>query len=316
MSDLSTNELRRIDLTLLLVFLGLLKHRKAALVAAELGLTQSAISQALKRLRDILGDELFLRRPHGMEPTALALSLENPILTSVELIRGAVGQALLFEPATAKGVVRIAALDAEQAVLLPPFAEALRREAPGLQLSVLPLGRQDAVGALLAGEVDLAVGYIWNVPANIHQHRLYVESFHVAGLARRFRDQTISLDDYCAANHILVSPAGDLQGIVDDKLAELGQSRSIAMALPSFIPAMAAAAASDCLITLPSRIALAFAGRFGMNVVPSPIAIRSFPISLFWHARNQVDPRSVWLRQMLIASSNSDPTPSMSNHRE
>ena len=79
MTGFRDSELRRLDLTLLLVFLGLLKHRKGTLVAAELGLTQSAISQALRRLRDIFGDELFLRRPHGMEPTALALALEGPV---------------------------------------------------------------------------------------------------------------------------------------------------------------------------------------------------------------------------------------------
>ncbi len=118
MSEFSTSELRRLDLTLLLVFLGLVRHRKAVDVAAELGLTQSAISQALKRLRDIFGDDLFLRRPHGMEPTATALALEAPVAAAVNSLRGALGAARAFSPATATGVVRVAALDAEQAVLI------------------------------------------------------------------------------------------------------------------------------------------------------------------------------------------------------
>lgn len=88
MSELSISELRRLDLTLLLVFLGLLRHRKALDVAAELGLTQSAISQSLRRLRDIFDDELFLRRPHGMEPTATALALEAPVAAAVYALRG------------------------------------------------------------------------------------------------------------------------------------------------------------------------------------------------------------------------------------
>ena len=89
MSNLSISELRRLDLTLLLVFLGLIRHRKAAAVADELGLTQSAISQALKRLRDIFGDPLFLRRPHGLDPTATALALEEPVARAVDALRGA-----------------------------------------------------------------------------------------------------------------------------------------------------------------------------------------------------------------------------------
>jgi DNA-binding transcriptional LysR family regulator len=302
MSELSNNELRRIDMTLLLVFLGLMKHRKAALVAAELGLTQSAISQALRRLREIFGDALFLRRPHGMEPTALALSLEAPVLASVDLIRNAIGKTQFFDPATAKGIVRIAALDAEQAVLLPPFAEVLQNMAPGLQISVLPIGRQQAITALLEGQADLAVGFIWDIPANIEQQELYREGFLVAGLSHHFHNHVISLDAYCSATHILVSPGGDLHGVADQKLAELGRSRTVAMALPSFLPAIAAAAAGDYLITLPSRLALTFVGSFGMDVVPSPIDMRSFPISLFWHARNNADYRTKWLRELFVAS--------------
>jgi DNA-binding transcriptional LysR family regulator len=299
MSDLRNLELRRLDLTLLLIFLGLLKYRKAARVAAEFGLTQSAISQALKRLRDIFGDELFLRRPHGLEPTTLALSLEAPILDAVETLRQVIGKPQGFTPLTASGVIRIAALDAEQAVLIPVFADRLRRAAPGLQMSILPLGRQDAVNALAEGLIDLAIGFIWSVPANILQQKLYDEDFRVAGLGHRFSAGAVTLEAYCEAPHILVSPGGDLRGIVDDTLAKLGRKRTIALALPSFLPALAAAAATDALVTLPSRIATTFAGRFGMEVAQPPLAVRTFTISMFWHARDDQAPRSLWLRSVL-----------------
>ena len=91
MSDSSISELRRLDLTLLLVFRGLVRHRKAIAVASEFGLTQSAIHQALKRLRDIFADEQVLRRPQGMEPTATVLALEAPIAGAVEVLRAAPG---------------------------------------------------------------------------------------------------------------------------------------------------------------------------------------------------------------------------------
>lgn len=300
MSELSTSELRRLDLTLLLIFLGLLRHRKALDVAVELGLTQSAISQSLKRLRDIFGDELFLRRPHGMEPTATALALEAPVASAVDALRGALGAARTFDPATATGLVRAAALDAEQAVLIPPLAARLSRLAPGLTLSVLPLGRGAAMEALAEGRADLVLGYVWDQPDAISGEALYDESFLVAGRPEALPQAPhISLDDYCAADHVLISPGGDLRGVVDDQLAALDRSRRVVLGLPAFLPALAAVAASGALVTLPARVARAFAPGFGLATAEPPIHVRAFPVSVFWHRRNDTDPRTSWIRQQL-----------------
>lgn len=303
MSDLSISQLRRLDLTLLLVFLGLVRHRKAAAVADELGLTQSAISQAVKRLRDIFGDPLFLRRPHGMEPTAVALALEEPVRRAVEALRSALGTARDFDPARAEGVLRIAALDAEQAVLIPPLAALLRAEAPGLRLSVLPLGRGAAVEALAEGRVDLALGFLWDVPEVIAQRVLYEEGFLVAGVPGLLPDApSVTLDAYCAADHVLVSPGGDLRGVVDDRLAAMGRARRIVLGLPAFLPGLVAAAETRALITLPARVAERVAGGFGLVTAMPPVEVRRFPVSAFWHRRDDGDPRRVWLVERLAAS--------------
>jgi DNA-binding transcriptional LysR family regulator len=300
MSDLSISQLRRLDLTLLLVFLGLVRHRKAADVAAELGLTQSAISQAVKRLRDIFQDDLFLRRPHGMEPTATALALEDPVRRAVEALRGALGAARAFDPMQAEGIVRIAALDAEQAVLIPPLAARLRQAAPGLRLSVLPLGRADAVEALTEGRADLALGFIWDLADTIMSEQLYEESFLVTGLPTALPyAPTVNLDAYCAADHVLISPAGDLRGVVDDRLAAMGRHRTITLGLPAFLPALAAVASSGALLTLPARLAQRLAPGFGLVTATPPLEVRRFPVSVFWHRRNSADPRTAWLRGQL-----------------
>jgi DNA-binding transcriptional LysR family regulator len=302
MSDLSTSELRRLDLTLLLVFLGLLRHRKALDVAVELGLTQSAISQALKRLRDIFDDELFLRRPHGMEPTATALALEGPVAAAVDTLRGALGSARAFDPATATGLLRVAALDAEQAVLVPPLAARLRRQASGITLSVLPLGRGAAMEALSEGRADLALGFVWDVPEAISGETLYHETFLVAGRPDALPDApALSLEAYCAADHVLIAPGGDLRGIVDDRLEAMGRSRRIVLGLPAFLPALAAVASSGALVTLPARVARTFAAGFGLVTTAPPLEVRSFPVSVFWHRRNDADPRTRWIRQQLAA---------------
>jgi DNA-binding transcriptional LysR family regulator len=300
MSELSVSELRRLDLTLLLVFLGLLRHRRALDVAAELGLTQSAISQAVKRLRDIFGDELFLRRPHGMEPTATALALEAPVAAAVDNLRHALGAARAFDPETATGVVRLAALDAEQAVLIPPLAARLRVRAPGITLSVLSLGRAAAIDALNEGRAELALGFVWEKPEGILGERLYTETFLVAGTPAALpQAPRIGLDAYCAAEHVLISPGGDLRGVVDEQLASMGRSRRVSLGLPAFLPALAAVAASGALVTLPARVALAFASGFGLVTADPPLPVRSFPVSVFWHRRNDSDPRTSWVRQQV-----------------
>lgn len=310
MSELSETKLRRLDLTLLLVFLGLVRHRKAGAVAAELGLTPSAISQALKRLRAVFDDPLFLRRPQGLEPTAAALALALPVAHAVETLRQALGSAGSFDPARAEGIVRLAALDAEQAVLVPPLAARLQAASPGLRLSVLPLGRGDAVEALVQGRADLALGFLRNLPARIASLPLYEESYLVAGRREVLPDApALDLDAYCAADHVLVSPAGDLHGIVDERLAAIGRSRRIVLGLPGFLPALAAVAASAALVTMPSRIVRAFAPGFGLAIALPPVVLRRFPVSVFWHRRHDADPRRRWLVQQVLVCAVAEPAP-------
>lgn len=303
MSDLSNSELRRLDLTLLLVFLGLVRHRKAVAVANELGLTQSAISQALRRLRDVFGDDLFLRHPHGMEPTATALALEAPVAEAVNALRGALGASRSFDPATAAGVVRVAALHAEQAVLIPNFFARLRLLAPGLTLSILPTGRSDAVQALKDDRADLAFGFLRDIPASCSASVLYVENYLVAGRPDILTEApNISLNAYCAADHLLTAPGGGHKGVVDRHLAQIGRERHVLLSFPAFLPALAATAEAGALLTLPSRVAGQFAGKFGLVTARPPLELPSFPVSVVWHRRNDTDPKTNWLRTLLAAS--------------
>jgi len=303
MTDLSKSELRRLDLTLLLVFLGLLKHRKALDVAHELGLTQSAISQALKRLRDVFGDDLFLRRPHGMEPTATALALEAPISHAVDTLRGALGVARSFDPTNATGLLRLAAMHTEQAVLIPTLAARLRDTAPGLDLSVVPRGRHEAMQSLQDGEVDLALGFFRDVPKTCRSEVLYEDSYLVAGNPEVLSSETsIDLDTYCTMDHILTSPSAQLHGVVDLYLEKIGRKRRVVLGLPAFLPALAAAAVSDALVTVPARVAQAFAGRFGLVTCHPPLDIPSFPVSVVWHRRNDADPQTQWIKSQLDCS--------------
>lgn len=295
MIDISNTELRRIDVTVLLVFLGMLRHRKATDVAAELGLTQSGVSQALKRLRDIFSDELFLRRPYGMEPTAIALGLEAPITAAIESLRSSLGAKAKFLPASAVGVIRMAALDAEQANIVPRLVRQLMDLAPKLQLSILPLARREAMQALSDNEIDLAIGYFWDIPDSLLSQPLYKQDFVVVGKSDVFKHRSLSLKDYARLSHILVSPSGDLQGVADEALRSYGLSRKVIASVPQFFPALAAVAATGCVATLPRGLAEKYSAAFKLVIHEPPLELRSFLISALRHRRNQHDQRLLWI---------------------
>src|SRR5262245_27996168 len=158
MTDISDTELRRLDMTLLLVFDGALRHGKLSAVAKQLGLTQPAISHALARLRDILDDPLFVRRANGVEPTPRALALAQPVAQAIALLRGTLQQSRQFDPATAAREFRVAALDFAISLLTPDFLARFSAEAPNCRVVFRSLGREVSHGALKAGQPDLIIG--------------------------------------------------------------------------------------------------------------------------------------------------------------
>jgi DNA-binding transcriptional LysR family regulator len=221
-------DLARADLNLLVVFEVLLQTRHVGRAAARLNLSQSALSHALARLRDWLGDPLFVRHPKGMSPTPRALDLAVPLARALAEVRAIVDVASPFEPASVRLTLRLGATDYAVAVLLAPLLSGLRGTAPGLDLRVRPVDR-DAIPVLLdAGEVDLVLAHFPNQPRRFARTILLEERF--VGLARRghplLRQPT--LDALLAWPHALVSPRGDATGVFDEALSATGRSRRIA----------------------------------------------------------------------------------------
>lgn len=296
MSDIDEMKLRRLDLTVLLVFLNLMRDRKAMLVADRMGLTQSSISHALKRLRDTFGDPLFLRKPHGMEPTAVAIRLEPEIRKAVDALNGALVSPEAFDPASASGVLRIGAYDSEMAVLVPQMIACIQAEAPGLKFAARALGRRDALDALEAGELDLAIGFYWDLPAAFLSTPLHEERYlTVARRGHALFEEGSDLKRYLAARHLVVSPNGDLSGIVDRSLETLGKTRNVVCAVPQFFPALATLAASDLVATLPATLVRKFSASFDLDYREPPLEIRRFTISLVRHRRNEKNTKLDWI---------------------
>ena len=272
-------DIRRLDFTLLAVLVSLLRTRKSTDTAAELNMTQSTVSHALARLREMIGDPLFVRRPHGLEPTPHALRLA-PVLEGLFALGRDLLSAPRFEPRSAGGVLRIGAADYHCALMAAPLIQRLGERAPKVRVSFRPLIRKPAIEALLAGEIDIAVGRFFRLPASVVEQQLFIENYGVVARRRHplFRG-TMDLDGFAAARHIVVSLDGALDGVVDRALAEQGRERDVVAAVPYFLAALAAAAAGDVLVTLPLRLAEAYAGRFGLIVRTPPLELPSFAVS-------------------------------------
>ena len=261
-----------------------------------MGLTQSAISHSLKRLREAFHDPLFLRTPKGMEPTSVALGLEGRLRAVVETLSDAISVPVSFDPSTARDVIRIGAYDNEMTTLIPDLLQTVRREAAGMRVSILPLGRRPALEALERQEIDLALGFAWNLPRNIRKTDLFEETYSVVMRRGHPLDgPAMDLEDFVTAEHLIVSPGGDLQGIVDAELAKRGLSRRIAISVPQFLPALSIIGTTDLIATMPARLVASQSKRYGLVALPPPLDIRSFTVSALTHERNANNPMHGWL---------------------
>ncbi|MEN0000452.1 MAG: LysR family transcriptional regulator [Pseudomonadota bacterium] len=295
MSEFDENKIRRLDLTVLLIFLGLMRARKASDVAGQLGLTNSSISHALRRLRDVFDDELFMRRPHGLEPTSFALAIEPDIRRSVEAIQAALVGPPEFDPAGAQATLRVAANDREMATLVPSVFAAVADEAPHLDMAVQSLARDESLQRLADGSLDFAIGFYHQPGAQFESHAIRTEAYLVAARKdHRIWRNKLTLDTYTQHKHVLVSGDGSLRGIVDQTLEEQGVDRRVCLAVPSFLAALSILSRSDFVATLPAGLVKEHAGSFGLRHAEPPLDIRSFSVTLLTHRRNAKSPLHQW----------------------
>ena len=287
-----------------MVFLGLMRHRKATLVAQEMGLTQPAISHALKRLRLLYNDPLFLRQAQGFEPTARARALEPSIRRAVRLLSDSVRAPAPFDPATSEATLRIAAFDYELATLLPYLIAHATGIGSSIDIHSLTLSSDGALAALTDGRVDLAVGFFETLPSRVEQgpflpETLYVEEYVVVARCGHPLFEDLTSPRYADASHLLVTPDGVARGVVDMALDALGLQRKARATVPQFFPAITVLAGSDLIATLPRRVAETYGKRFGLHHAPLPFASPMFAIRAVRHQRDRDSPVHDWLLDTL-----------------
>lgn len=303
MRDINKVDLRLVDTTILLVFLGTMRHRKATAVAAEMGLTQPAVSHALKRLRILFDDPLFLRRAHGLEPTALARELEPKIRRIVRLISETLEGTEEFDPGSASTDLRIGAFDYELTSIIPKLVAKLRKFSPHINVHAFPLHDDEALNALVQGQIDLSIGYFELARGSEKSYvaaPLYDEHYVLAGRQDHpLFSEPLTLENIADENHLLISPYGPIRNLVDHALHLQGLKRNIQTIVPSLFAALSIVENSDLVVTVPKRVAQSNERRFKIAHRSLPIQGGTYQLHAVRHIRDANNPLHTWLLEQL-----------------
>ena len=307
------NELnfRTLDLNLLRVFDEVMAERNLTRAAQRLSMTQPAVSNALRRLRDLLGDELVQRAGYGVEPTPRALMLWPSVRDALHQLREALAPGD-FNPALAQNAFVFTMADATAAKVIPGLMDVLASEAPGVTLRVVPLTTRDPRQLLESGEVDLAIGHFPGVLAELGaQHlqessprfmfeRLYDGEYVVVmRKGHPLAQGPLTLDDYCAARHLLVSFSGRPFGFVDEALAAVSRQRRVVLTVNQFFTAGEVVLSSDLLTVLPRHFLGSTGRESELAHRPLPLAVPDVHVDMLWHRQSHGLSAHRWLREAL-----------------
>jgi DNA-binding transcriptional LysR family regulator len=290
--------LRSLDLNLLVLLDILIEHRSVTRAAVAANMSQPAMSRALGRLRGMLGDPILARGSDGLVPTPRALALHPALKRLLAEVGGLVARAE-FDPASWGRQVTIAATDHQTILLLPDLMARLSKEAPRLDVSVVPF-TADRLRDIRDGRIDLAFGIAeQELPPGLRYEPLYKDNF--VTLLRNGHPAAAdwSLDRFAALDHVLVTVFGDGRGALDEDLARVGRTRRVALRLPHFYAAMAVVARSELAVSLPRSIALRYLDAFGLTALETPVARPPFTISTIWPEVLDADNGIGWLRGLI-----------------
>lgn len=290
----------RIDLNLVRVFVTIYETRSVTAAAERLFLTQPSVSYALSKLRDALQDPLFIRGPEGMTPTIrgeLAYKKFSAAMVNIDSVVN-IGQP--FEPATSSQRFRVAMSDIGELTFLPPLLKQMRREAPDVELEVVQVAVNEMAGWLAAGKVDAVIGNLPGLQSAVKSVKLFSERY--ACLLQKDSPtigNSLDLDGFISARHILVSSPFSGHRLVEDILQQRGIKRKIALQVSHFTIVPRLIADHDLLVTVPSRVGQYFEMDGRLRTLDIPIDIPHFEVRLFWHEHQEEKTSHRWLRNLI-----------------
>lgn len=285
------------DLNLLRALLALLEERSVSKAAARLGLTPPSVSHALARLRTALGDPILVRAGRVMEPSPRAVELLPRLRALMDEVREVVQPPAAFEPASSEREFVIHGSDYVILVLGLALDRIVADAAPGVSLKFMPnvVGDPDLVRS---GAIDLAIGVYAELYPEIQVRTLFDEQL-VCVVRREHPDvrRRMTLETFTRLAHVQIAPRGRAGGIIDDALAAEGKRRRVIRKVPYFTSGMAMVAQTDCVLTVPHRIADSHADVFGLRVLSLPLDLSPYPMRQLSHPRWDGDEGHRWLRE-------------------
>jgi DNA-binding transcriptional LysR family regulator len=305
---------RTLDLNLLRVFDQVMAERNLTRAARNLSMTQPAVSNALARLRDALGDRLVSRSGYGIEPTPRALALWPAVSDALRQLEATLAPGS-FVASEATTTFTLAMADATAAEVMPGLVEIMERDAPGITVRVLPLTTRDPRHMLEDGGVDLAVGYFPAVIADLTAQeqatgtgsfayeQLY-EGVYVCVMRKThpLAREELTLDRFCEARHMLVSFSGRPYGFIDESLAAIGRKRRVVLTVNQFFTAGLVVENSDLLTVLPRHFIGSTGRAKALEQRELPFPVPGVHVDSLWHRRQGQRAEHAWLRQAVAAA--------------
>lgn len=286
--------------TLLTTFKAIYENGSLNAAADMLGITQSAVSKHLQKLREWLEDELFVRTARGMEPTEKSASLierVDHILQEIAIL----SEASHFDPALLQGVFTIATTSEVSLRLTQGLLEKLSTQAPQLRITIINLTNDYSIRELEVGKVDLVISVNWHAPEQLIQKRLFSDRFVCLmhkqnALAKR----KLTIENYAKAAHIMVAPLGMELGFIDEQLAKHQLRRQVRLSVPEFSQLEPHLLRGEHIVTLPHRVAKIIAKRDELTIKQLPLEVPGIDYYLLWHRRFNNENTNTWMRKHVV----------------
>jgi DNA-binding transcriptional LysR family regulator len=295
--------IKSLDLNLLLVFNALMETKSVSKGAKILGLSQPAMSHALSRLRESLEDELFVRTPKGMIPTAKSEKIKDHISKGLNVIEKGLFENDQFSSQNSERNFSITSSDCECMTFIPYLVTDIIKNSPNISLTFRPPTFESFIADLDSSKTDVALGVGVAPRANLVIEKIYDEEYIC--LTRKSNSlvkSEVSLKEYLEFEHILIDPLGARKGIVDSSLEKIGVKRSIRVSIPQFALTPWIFLNNDLVVTIPKTLGEEFLKILPVKSFKPPVEIQKLEGQMIWHKRNNNDPGHIWLREKIVQS--------------
>jgi DNA-binding transcriptional LysR family regulator len=290
--------LRKLDLNLLVALDALLSVEEVSAAAAKMGITQSAMSHTLNRLREQFDDPLLIKGKGRMIKTPRADALAAPLRKALLELQQAIRSDVEFVPETSRLRFSIATNDYGDLILLPQLISLLSDQAPHIDVKVSHFDPENSITPLETGNIEIVLCHPIKNTIGIHQEVLLDDGFCCVtrkghpGIPAQF-----DIEAYLSLPHLRIAPRGEHRDLMDKELARLGKERRVALSIPNLSSAPMLVASSDLILTAPRRCILAWQKNMPICIHEPPLQLPRFSIAMIWHERFQMDPAHQWLRE-------------------